>query len=187
MGDEIQECDAFRVFDKITEPDVRGIGVFHTTDLKNWQRYVDERLKPSPYIPTEILVQIETVKNLFLYSWFVYRFGIVAKNQMLNVMELALRKKFEIEKIPSPNGLRGKLEKALAEGWFDDSAFTHPSKPNGTEASAVIIAGIAHIRNDLNHGSTMLFDPLNLIDTSRNCLAITGALFQNKNPAKAEK
>lgn len=177
MDDEIQECDAFRVFEKITESDARGVGVFHTTDLRNWQRYVDERLKPSPLIPTEIRIQIETVKNLFLYSWFVYRFGIVAKNQMFNVTELALKKKFEMENIPAPNGLRGKLEKALSEGWFDDSSFPHLEGPRGKEASAVIIQGITHLRNDLNHGNTMLYDPLNLIELSRNCLAIIGALF----------
>lgn len=177
MDDEIQECDAFRIFEKIAKPDERGIGVFHTTDLKNWQRYIDERLKPSPCIPTEIRVQIETVKNLFLYSWFVYRFGIVAKNQMLNVTELALRKKFEAEGLQVPNGLRGKLEKALAEGWFDDSSLPHLERSEDKAASVVIIQGITHLRNDLNHGSTMLYDPLNLIELSRNCLAIIGALF----------
>lgn len=181
VDEKIQECDSFRSFEKITEPDERGVGVFHTTDLKNWQKYVDAHLKPSSDIPTDILTQIETAKNLFLYSWFVYRFGVVATNQMLNITELALKAKFEIESITPPNGLRGKLEKALAEEWFNDGSFSHLSaEANSKKVSSIIIQGMAGIRNSLNHGSTMLFDPLNLIEQAQRCLDIINALFEKK-------
>ena len=181
MSNDIQECDGYRAFEKILEPDARGVGIFQTTDLRNWQKYVDQRLKPSLSIPAEILVQIETVKNLFLYSWFVYRFGVVAKNQIYNVTELALNKRFELEKMSLPNGLRGKLEKALAEEWFDDGSFPHlEGQRQCKEKSRVIVHAIASLRNDLNHGSTMLFDPLSLIELSQNSLAIIGVLFENK-------
>ncbi|MBL8641549.1 MAG: hypothetical protein JNL76_05470 [Alphaproteobacteria bacterium] len=180
MDDKIEECDSFRAFDKITEPDIRGVGIFQTTDLKNWHKYIEERLKPSPCTPTEIRVQIETVKNLFLYSWFVYRFGLVAKNQMFNVTELALKKKFEMEGMPMPNGLRGKLEIALTEGWIDENSFPHISIQNGANPS-LIIQGITSFRNELNHGSTMLYDPLGLIELSCNCMAIIEALFHDKS------
>ena len=176
----IQPCDAYRSFSAVLEPDVRGVGVFHTIDLKNWQKYVNEQLGVEPYLPFDLRIQLETVKNLFLYAWFVYRFGVVGKTQALNTLELALKIKFKREGLNSPNGLSRKLEKALAEGWFDDSSFHHiTSKPNSKEKSSVIIRGIIGIRNDLNHGSTMLIDPLNLIENVRVCFNIIHALFDS--------
>lgn len=162
-------------------PDERGIAVFQTADLKNWHTFVSEHLRVSENIPDDILIQIENVKNLYLYSWFVYRFGVTAKNQMLNTLELALRKKFEIEKIKEPQGLRNKLEKALCEGWFDNRCFSHIDDKKSNVESLNIIQAITGIRNELNHGSTMLIDPFSLINISRNCLNIINSIFQNRS------
>ncbi len=45
-------------------------------------------------VPEDIVVQFETVKNLYLYAWFVYRFFPVAEHQAFVCLELALRKKY---------------------------------------------------------------------------------------------
>lgn len=182
MNDGIHECDSYRAFEMVTEPDPRGVGVLQTTSLENWQKYVDQGLKLSSHIPRDILIQLETVKNLFLYSWFVYRFGMVAKTQILNATELALSAKFGLEGEPEPQGLNNKLKRALALGWFDDGAFPHLRGRNGDqEKSLFIIGALTSLRNSLNHGSTMLFDPLGLVEVCQNALAIINALFENKD------
>lgn len=181
MNNSIQNCDKYKSLEEIAQPDERGIAIFQTTDLENWHQFVLKQLPISEHIPDDIRIQIENAKNLYLYSWFVYRFGIVAKNQMLNVTELALRKKFELEKIEEPRSMRIKLEKALSEGWFDNYCFPHIEKKSGKEASLNIIEAITGIRNELNHGSTMLYDPLNLIGISKNCLNIIDSIFRTSS------
>ena len=42
-------------------------------------------------VPKEIAIQFETVRNLFLYAWFIYRFYPVSEHHSLACLELALR------------------------------------------------------------------------------------------------
>lgn len=44
-----------------------------------------------PTVPEDIAQLFETVKNVFLYSWFIYRFQPVAESQSLTCLEYALR------------------------------------------------------------------------------------------------
>lgn len=179
MSEAIHPCDRYRIFEDIDESDTRGIGVFQTMDLRGWHRYVDESLVSTPLIPLEVRIQIENVKNLFLYSWFVYRFATVAMNQMLNITELALAKKFEMAQRGEPKGLHNKLKQALKEGWLKDAEFLHSVIEASEEDSRphTIIQGIAGIRNSMNHGSTMLLDPLSLLMLCKNYLALINSLF----------
>src|SRR3990167_9584327 len=48
-------------------------------------------------VPEDIRIQFETSKNLYLYSWFVYRFYPVAQHHSYTCLELALRERFEEE------------------------------------------------------------------------------------------
>ncbi|MGE5652496.1 MAG: hypothetical protein ACM34A_20065 [Bacillota bacterium] len=45
-------------------------------------------------VPESIQVQFETVKNLYLYAWFVYRFYPIAEHHALTCLELGLRLHF---------------------------------------------------------------------------------------------
>ncbi len=48
-------------------------------------------------VPKAIHIQFETTKNLYLYSWFVYRFHPVAEHYAFTCLELALRERYESE------------------------------------------------------------------------------------------
>jgi hypothetical protein len=56
-----------------------------------------ESLIFGPTVPEEIAQQFETVKNLYLYSWFIYRFQPIAEMQSLACLEYALRTRLEVE------------------------------------------------------------------------------------------
>lgn len=76
-------------------------------------RYEDiQGFELNPAVPHSIRVHFETAKNLYLYSWFVYRFFPVAEQQALISLEFALR-----ERLP-PSKLTGK-GKPRKEGLFD--------------------------------------------------------------------
>lgn len=57
------------------------------------------KIELSKSVPEEITIQFETAKNLFLYSWFVYRFHHIADLQAIAALELALKTKFDELKI----------------------------------------------------------------------------------------
>lgn len=47
----------------------------------------------TPNVPESVCIHFETAKNLYLYSWFVYRFHMVAEQYVYSTLELALREK----------------------------------------------------------------------------------------------
>lgn len=73
-----------------------------------------------------IRIYFETAKNLYAYSWFVYRFHMVAQQHALATLELALRTRFY-----PPDGvtddrrvtLRPLLERAVKEGLLSSDEF----------------------------------------------------------------
>lgn len=51
-------------------------------------------LRLNDSVPEQINIQFETARNLYLYSWFVYRFYPVSQQHALACLELALREVF---------------------------------------------------------------------------------------------
>ena len=79
---------------------------------------VAAKLALNQSVPEDIAVQFETSKNVYLYSWFVYRFYPVARLHALTVLELALRNRFEAELPDSYRGFKGRttLKKMIQYG-----------------------------------------------------------------------
>jgi hypothetical protein len=80
-------------------------------------------------VPDNVRIQFETVKNLYLYSWFVYRFYPVANLHAYTCLELALRVRFESE-MPIPkrkrefgSGLSKLLKHAIDNGHLRNENF----------------------------------------------------------------
>lgn len=42
-------------------------------------------------VPADVHIHFDTARNLYLYAWFVYRFHVVAEQQVLASLEMALR------------------------------------------------------------------------------------------------
>jgi len=81
-------------------------------------------------VPENIRVQFETTKNLYFYSWFVYRFHSVAQMHAYACLELALRVRFEADLHSSGGrdgerkpGLRRLLRYAIKEGYLKNEGF----------------------------------------------------------------
>lgn len=112
-GPELQEvapCDSLRIPEQATLADARsnGFALIDATGIRAVtlaDRYEDiQGFELNPAVPHSIRVHFETAKNLYLYSWFVYRFFPVAEQQALTSLEFALR-----ERLPPPeNTKKGK-------------------------------------------------------------------------------
>ena len=81
-------------------------------------------------VPEEIRIHFETTKNIYLYSWFVYRFFPVSQHYSLVTLEFALRNRFEAEIIASGDkkrnhgpGLEKLLRHAIGSGHLRNESF----------------------------------------------------------------
>lgn len=97
------DLEALRPVEYISEPDFRNT-IYVVFDEKGRRPYeiadhyrAIDQIKLQTGVPESILVQFETVKNLYLYAWFIYRFYPVAEHQAYACLELALRLRYEKE------------------------------------------------------------------------------------------
>jgi hypothetical protein len=115
---KVAPCDALRTPEHATQADTRSEGIA-LVDAKGIRpvtladRYEDiQSFELNLAVPHSIRVHFETAKNVYLYSWFVYRFFPVAEQQALTSLEFALR-----ERLPPPaNTRKGKPKR---EGLSD--------------------------------------------------------------------
>ena len=108
---EVAPYDALRSPDDATQADARseGFAVIDATGIRTVtlaDRYEDIRsFELNPAVPHSVRVHFETAKNLYLYSWFVYRFYPVAEQQALTSLEFALRERL-LQDIEAGKGKR---------------------------------------------------------------------------------
>ncbi len=97
--------EKLRPAEYVFEPDPRST-MFVRLDLTNGTSHAielaDHHEQISGYVlhagvPEDIVLQFETARNVYLYSWFVYRFYPVAEHQSLACLELALRERLKEE------------------------------------------------------------------------------------------
>lgn len=84
--------DCIRDASSVNHPDPRT-SILGSHELKeHWRKINEIRLIES--VPIDIRVQFETVRNLYLYSWFVYRFHPIVEHNAFICLEHALRLRF---------------------------------------------------------------------------------------------
>lgn len=206
-------CGVLKPLDEVTFPDRRfehehlfvlrsGPGPYHLADLH-------ERLSewpPSPLVPEKVRVQIETARNLMLYTWFVYEFQTVAELQAYAALELALRERFgnPTRKIRAkgktkvvPLMLSELLSKALNDGlivperlpsfewvkhkrqWFSEF-YGHPHESITAEDWFNFVKShLPDSRNYLAHGNTKLWWTESFSQVEL-CCDIINALFASE-------
>lgn len=76
-------------------------------------------------VPEKIKIYFETVKNLYLYSWFVYRFFPITDQQAMFCIEFALRERFmEDENSPKHKTLKKLLNYAIQTSVIQNEGFS---------------------------------------------------------------
>ena len=190
--------------DQLMEPDPRNTRSGQSLD--GWPRPLSvqllhgaiSQLELSPDVPEDICGRFETVRNLFLYAWYVYDFTMPAILYGQTIVESAIREKCKREniKISDRIGLSGLLKIAIHHGWLKNSTFSRtqemfvPSldlergmtytpkyKPEDQDYCEVIAETIPSNRNHLAHGHTALESPGMAFGTLELCAEIINALF----------
>jgi len=117
--------DEFKPLAEVTLPDVRQKfwarlqpdGTFRGVQLKDLHNRMSE-LTLNSTAPEGVRTGFETARNLFLYSWFVYRFLTVAELQAYAALEFALGERIEIEKAGHIRGLSRRFDFAVKKRWL---------------------------------------------------------------------
>lgn len=86
----MSDAEILRNLNNFLNPDPRMSDV----RIEHLHLKIDE-LRLNKNVPEDIVIQFETAKNLFLYSYFVYRFHHIADLQAIATLELALKTKFD--------------------------------------------------------------------------------------------
>ena len=141
-----------------------------------------------PAVPEDITQHFETVKNLFLYSWFVYRFQPVAELQSLACLEYALRNRLENEiqtgkfneKRP---GLQKLLRYAIDNQLVKNEGFDRwvRSRDPEWDLLASLEKALPRIRNDYAHGT------YNLAPTALGIIELVHEIINQLFPSSATK
>lgn len=126
----------------------------------------------NPSVPEDILQHIETVKNLYLYSWFIYRFQPVAEMQSLACLEFALRVRLADEikarklKEKRP-GLQRLMRYAIDHSLVKNEGFARWVRAQDPEWDLLtsLEKALPGIRNEYAHGSyTLMPTALGIIE-----------------------
>jgi hypothetical protein len=165
------DAEKLRPAEFITEPDPRNALIVRIDTVAGTSRPLTAAdlhemvsyLSLGATVPEKVVQHFETVKNVFLYSWFIYRFQPVAELQSLACLEFALRERFANEiitgTIDKRNAmLRGLLTFAVRNGAIKSEGFSswsHASDPEGKFAESLATT-LPEIRNNWAHGSDEL-------------------------------
>ena len=144
-------------------------------------------------VPHAVRVQFETVKNLALYSWFVYRFVPIAELIALATVENTLKEYFD----KKGWGLKKLLKEAKKQNLIQEEGFAqfHRAKeyhkevekmrgkedipfPEPENYVSILIETLPNLRNYLAHGDIGLYP--NCVLTVRSCAEIINQVYGSK-------
>jgi hypothetical protein len=125
-----------RPVEHICSPDSRNLchsvfnkkGGFRPLELEDNYQLIS-KLSFNPTVPEDVVIKFETVKNLYLYSWFVYRFYPVSELYAYTCLEFSLRERFKKDRVDGKQekefspGLRKLLTYAVNNGYIRNEGF----------------------------------------------------------------
>lgn len=155
------------------------------------------QIKLNSEVPEEIQRQFATVKNLYLYGWFVDDFLSISAFQALLLAEMALRHRLGYVDRKAgdkkPPGLKGLLKEAQQRGLLVDEGFSVIASQRAQDETDPLVAGttdkyvsilidaLPFLRNGFAHPS----GPMGIGGSSMSILVIVSELinqlFQSRN------
>lgn len=136
------ECDGLRTPEHLCDPDPRTrsfVRVDNDTGVIQSLSPVDQFESVAEYtlseaVPDKVCILFDTARNLYLYSWFVYRFYNIAEQQVFACLEMALRERLKDEMpLPEeywpkhrkgqPPSLRPMLRYVIDRGYIQNEGF----------------------------------------------------------------
>ena len=191
--------------DEIFQPDARHAAFVKLDAAGEHARTLDDHrddvaaIEMSDQVPASIRGEFETVRNLYLYSWYVYEFTVPAILYAHALVEKTIKEKCARSSVPSERGLGKLLKLSIRKGWLINADFectrnptrwemvpataqghAPPSphfRPTGTDYCEHLAETLPKVRNMGAHGDTWLGLPWNALYDIEICASIANALF----------
>lgn len=193
---------------EIFEPDPRSAAFvkfdaagMHAKTLDDHYRHITA-IRMSDRVPATIRDEFETIRNLYLYSWYVYEFTVPAILYAHALIEKTIKEKcarhgMELSKRPRLGKL---MQLSIRQGWLTNADFAfalEPRKqepdPNGptafrsvprylpikTDYCERLAETLPKIRNMGAHGKAGLGFPSTALRSIEICACIANALFRD--------
>jgi len=91
-------CDLFKPLELLDSPDPRNNLTSRTKEIEKMHRHISQ-FSLSNEVPIDVQIKFDTARNLYIYSWYVYRFANIAEHQLFICLEFGLRELF-LEELP---------------------------------------------------------------------------------------
>lgn len=161
--EEVHAADARHQAFVRMDPETGGFVPLQLEDYHQWVSAI--RLNAS--VPEDIRGYLETVKNVFVYGWFVYPFYAVAAFLSDTAVEMALRRRFQAEDPRGKWPLTSLLSRARAQRLIRDEGFAFArrqsdfrlpdhlastgARPGASDYTDILVETIPKLRNSFAH------------------------------------
>jgi len=177
--------DSLRIPEKAYLPDSRS-SAFGLNDISDQYERI-EVYKLENYVPEKVFTQYEVARNLHLYAYNVYRFYMVAQQQALVVLEMAIKECFDpdvlrqyAKEIGKTRGLYTCLRYVIDKGFIENADF--PAWHRGPKLKAEYEYSIAKMQEmrekgleeiDLNYSEAVVTttpEDFDYLEVLLNCM-----------------
>ena len=195
---------------EIFEPDPRSTSFVRYDAIGRHPKSVEDHYKDiaairlSEGVPPAIRDEFETIRNLYLYSWYVYDFTVAASQYAYALIEKTIKEKCRRSELPlnGNKALKKLLKLSIREGWLTNAAFDFVIEstvkkivPAGNDADPPtllstpcyrstetdycdgLVESLPYLRNKVAHGEAGLGFPSSTLSTIKICACIANALF----------
>ena len=193
---------------RIFEPDPRSSSFVRLDAAGQHSKTIGDHYKDiaairmTDRVPEEIRGEFETIRNLYLYSWYVYEFTVPATLYAHAPIEKTIKEKCSRAGISlkDQGGLSKLLKVTNREGWLTNADFkfacevpaTDPNRPPAprsgprylpanTDFCEHLAETLPRVRNMGAHGETGLGFPAGSLHSIEICACIANALFRDSD------
>ena len=118
-----------------------------------------KKIKLSSECPQNIIQHFDDARNLYLYSYFYYRFGMIARRELITTLELALKERLNmVRPATRTTGLKELISQIISYKIInkDNLRLIRPNLKSISEFRK-LMTNFRTMRNELSHGSDVLF------------------------------
>lgn len=171
------------------DPRSRGFARIDKTGRRHEKTISDHQediasIRMTDNVPDDIRRDFETLRNLYLYSWYVYEFTVPAELYAYALIEKTIKEKYSQAKDPNkaPHGLKKLLGLSVDEGWLKNSDFAIAQPryhPDDIDYCERLVDTMPPVRNLGAHGEAGLGFPRTTLEVIRRCAEVANALFKD--------
>ena len=164
-------------------------------DFHQWTKYVNV----SDHVPEDVRSYVETIKNLFVFSWYHYPFCTLAAFLATTAVEMALRRRYPKPE-PDHRSFSKLLKRAQDDGLLSDERFATLSQRRPEMAAPVdgqvaetvqppfaeiVSYSLPRIRNNFAHpGGHWIMPPGPALDMLILSVEVINALWDHSATAR---